>query len=180
MADRYQGIIDVCPWSGAFFCHGDRRERTGMENELRRVVDPLPGLVWTALPDGSVDLLNQRWREYTGLTVAEGCGRGWQTAIHPEGLPELPTSLLLPRGLRSLRCPISTRVSTKTNPVIRSRKCQEKASSYRFRRGRIAVEARSGPLGRTIGEDECWRSPSDSDHRLGGGVRSLNTSFAFR
>ena len=167
MADQYQGIIDVCPWSGAFFCHGDRRERTGMENELRRAVDPLPGLVWTALPDGSVDLLNQRWREYTGLTVAEGCGPGWQTAINPEDLPELPPSLLFARGLRSLRCPTSARVPTKTNSVIRSRRCQEKPSSYRFRRGRIAVEARSGPLGRTI-------------HRLGGRVRSLNTSFGFR
>jgi PAS domain S-box-containing protein len=32
-----------------------------MENELSRVVDMLPGLVWTALPDGPVDCLNQRW-----------------------------------------------------------------------------------------------------------------------
>jgi PAS domain S-box-containing protein len=60
-----------------------------MENELGRVVDMLPGLVWTALPDGHIDFLNQRWCEYTGLTVAEACGRGWQTAIHPEDLPEL-------------------------------------------------------------------------------------------
>jgi PAS domain S-box-containing protein len=60
-----------------------------MENELSRVVDALPGLVWTALPDGHVDFLNQRWCEYTGLSVDEGYGRGWQTAIHPEDLPEL-------------------------------------------------------------------------------------------
>ncbi len=60
-----------------------------MENELSRVVDALPGLVWTALPDGQIDFLNQRWREYTGLSVDEAYGRGWQTAIHPEDLPEL-------------------------------------------------------------------------------------------
>jgi PAS domain S-box-containing protein len=60
-----------------------------MENEVSRVVDSLPGLIWTALPDGQVDFLNQRWREYTGLSVAEAYGRGWQTAIHPEDLPEL-------------------------------------------------------------------------------------------
>ena len=30
-----------------------------MENELSRVVDTLPGLVWTALPDGNVDFFNQ-------------------------------------------------------------------------------------------------------------------------
>ena len=60
-----------------------------MENELLRVVDALPGLVWTALPDGHIDFLNQRWCEYTGLSVEEAYGRGWQTAIHPEDLPEL-------------------------------------------------------------------------------------------
>ncbi|HMJ30589.1 MAG TPA: PAS domain-containing protein [Xanthobacteraceae bacterium] len=60
-----------------------------MENELSRVVDMLPGLVWTALPDGQVDFLNQRWREYTGLGVDEACGEGWLTAVHPEDLPGL-------------------------------------------------------------------------------------------
>jgi PAS domain-containing protein len=42
-----------------------------MENELRRVVDAIPGLVWTALPDGDTDFLSQRWCEYTGLGVDE-------------------------------------------------------------------------------------------------------------
>ena len=59
-----------------------------MENDLNRIVDSLPGLVWTALPDGHVDFLNQRWCEFTGLSVAEACGEGWQTAIHPDDLPE--------------------------------------------------------------------------------------------
>jgi PAS domain S-box-containing protein len=60
-----------------------------MENELSRVVDALPGLVWTALPDGHVDFINQCWRVYTGLSVDQACGQGWQTAIHPEDLPQL-------------------------------------------------------------------------------------------
>jgi PAS domain-containing protein len=55
-----------------------------MENELRRVVDALPGLVWTARADGHIDFLNQRWCEYTGRGVDEAYGEGWQTAIHPE------------------------------------------------------------------------------------------------
>ena len=62
---------------------------TGMENDLSLVVDSLPGLVWTALPDGHVNFLNQRWCEYTGLSVAEARGEGWQNAIHPDDLPEL-------------------------------------------------------------------------------------------
>ena len=60
-----------------------------MEIDYRRVVDALPGLVWTALPDGRIDFLNQRWCEYTGLSVDEAYGPGWQTAIHPEDLPEV-------------------------------------------------------------------------------------------
>ena len=38
-----------------------------MENDLSRVVDALPGLVCAALPGRQIDLLNQRWCEYTGL-----------------------------------------------------------------------------------------------------------------
>src|SRR5580692_10981037 len=60
-----------------------------MENELSRVVDALPGLVWTALPDGRIDFLNQRWCEYTGLGEREAHGDGWCRAIHPEDLPDL-------------------------------------------------------------------------------------------
>ena len=38
---------------------------------------------------GSVDFLNRTWCEYTGLSVDEAHGCGWQTAIHPEDLPGL-------------------------------------------------------------------------------------------
>jgi len=60
-----------------------------MDSELSRIVDALPGLVWTALSDGHIDFVNQRWCEYTNLGRDETCGRGWQTAIHPEDLAEL-------------------------------------------------------------------------------------------
>jgi PAS domain S-box-containing protein len=60
-----------------------------MENELGLVVDTLPGLVWTALPDGNIDFVNRYWCEYTGLRLGEAHGPGWQAAIHPEDLPEL-------------------------------------------------------------------------------------------
>ena len=58
-----------------------------MDNELRPVVDALPGLVWSALPNGSVELLNRRWREYTGLDLSELSTATWQSAIHPDDLP---------------------------------------------------------------------------------------------
>ena len=47
------------------------------EDRLRLVVDTLPALVWSKLRDGPADFLNQRFREYTGLTLEEGLGWGW-------------------------------------------------------------------------------------------------------
>jgi len=66
-------------------------ERQRVEDDLRRsedhmrlVIDTIPALVWSKLPDGSADFLNQRFREYTGLSVEEGLGEGWLKAIHPD------------------------------------------------------------------------------------------------
>ena len=53
------------------------------------VLDVLPGLVWTALPDGQVDFASQPWCEYSGLAVGELLGAGWQRTIHPQDLPGL-------------------------------------------------------------------------------------------
>jgi signal transduction histidine kinase len=45
--------------------------------------------VWSKLPDGSANFLNQRFREYTGLSVEEGLGWGWMMkAFHPEDRAE--------------------------------------------------------------------------------------------
>ena len=57
-----------------------------MENDPRLLIDALPGLVWTALPDGNIDFLNHRWCEYTGLSLGDSIGSGWETPIHPEDL----------------------------------------------------------------------------------------------
>jgi PAS domain S-box-containing protein len=81
-----------------------------MENEFRRIVDTLPGLVWTAFADGHVDFLNQRWHEYTGLGIAEACGGGWQSAVHPEDLPEL---------LERWRCILDSREPSETEIRLR-------------------------------------------------------------
>lgn len=48
-----------------------------MENELRRIVDAIPGRVCPAAPDQSVDSFNQRWCEYTGLSLeSDTCKKG--------------------------------------------------------------------------------------------------------
>jgi PAS domain S-box-containing protein len=57
-----------------------------MELELSRLIEALPGLVWTALPDGRAEFLNQRWCEYTGLSLERAVGFGWHSALHPEDM----------------------------------------------------------------------------------------------
>lgn len=60
-----------------------------MENELSLVVDTLPGLFWTALPDGRLDFVNRCWTEYTGRKLEDAAGDGWQSAVHPDDRPAL-------------------------------------------------------------------------------------------
>jgi PAS domain S-box-containing protein len=58
-----------------------------MDHHLGSVVDALPGLVWSALPDGRVEFLNRRCREYTGEEAGEPSDAEWQATIHPDDLP---------------------------------------------------------------------------------------------
>jgi PAS domain S-box-containing protein len=60
-----------------------------LPDQHRLAIDSIPGLVWTALPDGHIDFLNQRWLDYTGLTLEEASGWGWQAAVCPDDLPDL-------------------------------------------------------------------------------------------
>jgi len=54
------------------------------EDRLRRVINTIPAHVWSTLPDGSVDFINQRLLESTGLSIAALLGSGWQSIIHPD------------------------------------------------------------------------------------------------
>lgn len=55
-----------------------------MTIDLSAVVDGLPHMVWTATPDGKVEFLNQRWREYTGLSADDTGNFSWVSAVHPD------------------------------------------------------------------------------------------------
>jgi PAS domain S-box-containing protein len=74
----------------------DVTERTKVEEALRRsqeylrlTIDTIPTSAWCNRPDGSNEFLNQRWLDYTGLSIEAAQDWGWQVAIHPEDLPRL-------------------------------------------------------------------------------------------
>ncbi|MDP9108366.1 MAG: PAS domain S-box protein [Pseudomonadota bacterium] len=50
------------------------------------LADAMPQIVWTANPDGWLDYYNRHWFEYTGLTIEETQGWGWEAVLHPEDL----------------------------------------------------------------------------------------------
>lgn len=58
----------------------------GSEDRLRLVIDTIPAMVWSALPDLSNAFMNRRWVEYTGLSTEQTAGSGWRAAVHPEDL----------------------------------------------------------------------------------------------
>src|SRR6267378_3625729 len=56
------------------------------EDRLRLVIDTIPAHVWSAQPDGSVDFVNRRWLETTGLTMEDALGWDWGSVVHPDDL----------------------------------------------------------------------------------------------
>jgi PAS domain S-box-containing protein len=58
------------------------------ERELRDVVDSIPAVVWSTLPDGSNTYVNKRFVEYSGASAEQTAGSGWEALIHPDDLEQ--------------------------------------------------------------------------------------------
>ena len=54
------------------------------EKELRDFVNAVPAFVWSTLPDGAIDFVNEHWLEFTGLLPQDALGWMWEAAIHPD------------------------------------------------------------------------------------------------
>ena len=53
------------------------------EKELSDVIETIPAMAWTTLPDGTNDFANKIWLDFTGLSASGASGGGWKTALHP-------------------------------------------------------------------------------------------------
>jgi PAS domain S-box-containing protein len=58
------------------------------EDSLRLIIDTIPTMAWTVRPDGAVDFVNQRWLDYTGLSLEEEIEEP-NRVVHPEDLPRV-------------------------------------------------------------------------------------------
>jgi PAS domain S-box-containing protein len=55
------------------------------EDRIRPIIDTIPTMAWSLRSDGVLDFLNQRWRDYTGLSLEEAIKDETGT-VHPEDL----------------------------------------------------------------------------------------------
>jgi PAS domain S-box-containing protein len=58
------------------------------EDSLRLIIDTIPTMAWTVRPDGAVDFVNQRWLDFTGLSLEEEIEEP-NRVVHPEDLPRV-------------------------------------------------------------------------------------------
>lgn len=63
-----------------------RTERNLLQSQerLRQLADAMPGIVWTATADGTIDYANQTFFEYTGISNDQLARGAWVEAVHPD------------------------------------------------------------------------------------------------
>ena len=54
------------------------------EQDFRTLAETVPQIVWATLADGWNTFFNHQWVDYTGLTLEESYGHGWNTPFHPD------------------------------------------------------------------------------------------------
>lgn len=93
LADENGGIAR---WYALHIDVDDRRRAEDAlrsnELELRKIVNAMPLTVWTSLPDGYCDFVNDRWLDYAGFTAEQAEGSGWTSVVHPEDASHLAES----------------------------------------------------------------------------------------
>jgi PAS domain S-box-containing protein len=54
------------------------------EQQMQRMMDTFPSLLWSMAPDGSNTFINRKARDYVGMTLDQIQDWGWIQVIHPE------------------------------------------------------------------------------------------------
>src|SRR5436190_20909965 len=63
--------------------------RRESEERYRFLAESQPDQIWTALPNGELDYVNQRVLDYFDASFSDMVGQGWPRVVHPDDLPRL-------------------------------------------------------------------------------------------
>jgi PAS domain S-box-containing protein len=58
------------------------------EYKLRQIIETVPGLLWSADPNGEPTHLNQRILDYSGMRLEDFKHGDWEAFLHPDDFPE--------------------------------------------------------------------------------------------
>jgi PAS domain S-box-containing protein len=88
------------------------------ERELRKVLQTIPAMAWIGSADGATEFISEVWTEYTGLSLEDTKGAGWQSALHPDDFQ---------------RCSAEWRASVRSGQMFESEVRLRRASDGRLR-----------------------------------------------
>ncbi len=79
---------NIVRWFGTSIDIEERKQaearRWEAEQELRTIIETIPGYVWTATPDGTVDFNTQNWLDRIGFAGHKSLGWEWVGHVHEE------------------------------------------------------------------------------------------------
>lgn len=107
------------------------------EDRWRQLAESMPGIVFSALPNGDLDYLCPQWTTYTGVPDADHLGVRWLECLHPADLPEMEE--------------IWKRMGVETDPIEYEYRLRGKDGEYRWFKTRIVPVVLHGRLHRWYG-----------------------------
>jgi PAS domain S-box-containing protein len=86
LKDSEGRVIQWCGTSTDISTHAEKEKAAlnRSEQEFRSLAECMPQIVWATRPDGWNTYFNQQWVDYTGLTMEESYGHGWNKPFHPD------------------------------------------------------------------------------------------------
>src|SRR5262249_31374070 len=71
----------------AFVLDLSERKRAEQALQLQTTLDSIPAMAYRTRVDGSVEYVNKRWLDYTGVSLDQALGWQWLALIHPDDAP---------------------------------------------------------------------------------------------
>jgi PAS domain S-box-containing protein len=82
LLDNHGSIVS---WYGTT---SDIEDLKRAEDRSRLIINTIPTMAWSIRPDGGIEFVNQRWLDYTGLTLEQEIEEPTRP-VHPEDLPRV-------------------------------------------------------------------------------------------